>query len=110
MEGGEVFPLYRVLADVGEFAAGQVLECGEIDPLKGAVLALQKSDRVRLLVASFGEELALKLSIPESFRMAAGSRFTSEGVHPVNPFNLPLVLAPFSIVRLDFESEGGAHP
>ena len=49
---GGVFPLYHVLADVGEFAGGEVLACEWPDPLEVAALALRKGSRMRILLAN----------------------------------------------------------
>jgi hypothetical protein len=107
MERGEVFPIYRVLADVGEFAGGEVLECRGLDPLKGTALALRKGDRIRVIVGSFGEELPMLLSGFDGFRVTRASSFTSDNIRPLDVLPTPLVLPPFSIVRLDLESKGG---
>lgn len=49
---GTVFPLYHVLADVGEFAGGSVVLTESSDPLAIASLLLQKDKRSRLIVAN----------------------------------------------------------
>ncbi|HRW06631.1 MAG TPA: hypothetical protein P5121_16115 [Caldilineaceae bacterium] len=50
---GAVFPLYHVLADVGEFAGGTVIACQSSAPLQVAALLLEKANRRRLLLANF---------------------------------------------------------
>ena len=49
---GAVFPLYHVLADVGEFAGGEVMLSQSPDPLAVEVLALRKAARIRVLLAN----------------------------------------------------------
>jgi hypothetical protein len=49
---GGVFPVYHVLADVAEFAGGEVLSTGSDDTLKVQGLALRKDGRIRLLAAN----------------------------------------------------------
>jgi D-apionolactonase len=48
-----VFPLYHVLADVGEFAGAKVLRVTSSDPLRVIALALVKNGVVRLMCANF---------------------------------------------------------
>lgn len=50
---GGVFPLYHVLADVGEFAGGTVIQSTSSEPLQVDGLVLQKDGRTRILVANF---------------------------------------------------------
>ena len=49
---GAVFPLYHVLADVGEFAGGEVSVSKSSDPLKVEGVALRKNGQTRTLVAN----------------------------------------------------------
>lgn len=53
---GAVFPLYHVLADVGEFAGGQVLPLSTTNALQVDGLALASSERRRLLVVNLTDE------------------------------------------------------
>jgi len=48
----EVFAVYHVLREVGEFAGGQVREVRSADPLSVVGLALAKEGRTRLMVAN----------------------------------------------------------
>ena len=114
---GGVFPLYHVLADVGEFAAGEVLRATTADPLGAAVLALRSGERTRILVANLRPEpqqIALDLSEkrvyvrlldetnaeramrePEEFRDGAGkSIICQEG-------RVLLDLLPYAVARID---------
>ncbi len=50
---GTVYPLYHVLADVGEFAGGTVIPSYSSDPLQVDVLVLAKDDKIRILIANF---------------------------------------------------------
>ncbi|NLG51490.1 MAG: hypothetical protein GX552_15410 [Chloroflexi bacterium] len=49
---GAVFPLYHVLADVGEFRDGQILPSACSDPLTVEGLVLQQGERRRVLLAN----------------------------------------------------------
>ena len=49
---GGVFPLYHVLADIGEFAGGQVIPSESSEPLQAEGLALRKGAATRIVLAS----------------------------------------------------------
>ncbi|MYE88743.1 hypothetical protein F4X33_07100 [Candidatus Poribacteria bacterium] len=53
---GGVFPLYHILADVGEFAGGEVLVSKSSDPLKVEGVALRKNGKTRTLLANLTPE------------------------------------------------------
>ncbi len=53
---GAVFPLYHVLADVGEFAGGEVLVSKSSDPLKVDGIALRKNGKTRILLTNLTPE------------------------------------------------------
>jgi len=48
-----VFPLYHVLADVGEFAGGIVVPITSSDPLLMDGLAIRKNEKMRLVLVNF---------------------------------------------------------
>ncbi|MFT4037142.1 MAG: hypothetical protein QM692_03085 [Thermomicrobiales bacterium] len=52
---GMVFPVYHVLADVAEFANGEILPITSSDPLRVQALALRDGARVRLILANMQE-------------------------------------------------------
>ncbi len=54
---GCVFPMYHVFADLGAFAAGQVLPTLSSDPLRGDGLAVQYGGKTRILFANLGPEV-----------------------------------------------------
>ncbi len=56
---GTVCPLYHVLADVGEFTGGELLECVSSSPLKMEALFLEHQGRQRLLLGSFVDQQQL---------------------------------------------------
>jgi D-apionolactonase len=112
---GAVFPLYHVLADVAEFAGGEVVATQSSDPLKVEAMQLQHGARRTLLLANLtnewqtammtGIEAATRLRrlheqnaeaamrAPESFRAQwEASNFTSNEIQ----------LSPFEMVRLDW--------
>ena len=53
---GAVFPLYHILADVGEFVGGEVLVSKSSDPLKVEGIALRKNGEMRTLLANLTPE------------------------------------------------------
>ena len=61
---GAVFPLYHVLADVGEFAGGEILPSKSSDTLKLEGLALHKNEKTRILLANL---------TPDSQRVRVGN-------------------------------------
>jgi hypothetical protein len=120
---GGVFPLYHALADVGEFAGGDVYATVSSAPLRFDGLALRHGKRARVLLASFTNTteqvrvegvtgmVALRMldatnaeaamRAPEDFRAANGVlRESHNGV-------LNVELPPFAVVRLDWEAGDG---
>ncbi|CAN5804904.1 hypothetical protein BH23PLA1_BH23PLA1_20520 [soil metagenome] len=116
---GEVFPMYHVFADVGEFSGGSVLSAQSFDPigLTGLALANADGDRLRVLLANLGAE-ARFLSVfglgtmarvrlldetnaeqamrsPEDFRADPGTELTTSNG------SLTLELHPFALARID---------
>ena len=62
---GGVFPLYHVLADIGEHASGEVLEAISSDPLRVVGLALRGVERTRVMVANLTDEpQAVRIALP----------------------------------------------
>ena len=114
-----VYPLYHVLADVGEFAGGLAADWETADgaPLSG--LALRLGSRAALLIANpTGEEQALDLAgLDRAFTLrtlrvldAANAEWAmrdpsgwrkSAGVAFVSP--LAIRVPPYGYVRLDYE-------
>jgi len=119
---GTVFPLYHVLADVGDFAGGEVIPIQSSDALRVDGLLLQKEGQRRLLLANLradpqtvtveGLGAQVKLLVldetnveaamqsPETFRTQAGESIaTAHGT-------LEVTLLPYAVVRLDSTSNG----
>lgn len=114
---GGVYPLYHVLADIGELAGGEVLATGTSDSLRLTGLAVKHGARTRILLANLtperqripvdgltGEWLARRidehtarraLSEPERFRAEAGAR------RAVRNGRLEIELLPYAVARLD---------
>jgi hypothetical protein len=116
---GAVFPLYHVLADVGEFAGGEVLPSTSDTPLTIDGLVLRKGSKVRTVLVNFtdqeqnvrviaanlGDSLVLKsldetnvevaMTSPESFRKEPGREVEITRQH------VEIELRPFAIVRID---------
>ncbi|MCL4535466.1 MAG: hypothetical protein M1370_09955 [Bacteroidetes bacterium] len=114
---GVAFPLYHVLADVGEFAGGDVVPLVSSSPLRVNGLALRKDGRMRMIVANMGpgrqeigvrgldENVRVKLldevtamqamTSPEEFRAAEGARLpTVDGL-------LEIEMLPYAMLRID---------
>jgi len=110
---GGVFPLYHVLANIGDFAGGQVRPITSSDSLRVDGMLLTKNDQARLLLTnstdqaqevcvSFGSQGMLRVldettveqavRSPETFRAQAGV---------ASP--MTLTLRPFATARLDFK-------
>jgi hypothetical protein len=120
---GEAFPIYHVLADAGEFADGDAVDCDSSHPLEVAGLVLEEGGRRRIVAVNFtaetrhiaiegfarGRAFVRRLDAetveaasrsPETFRGAVHEQVSSrEGV-------LELALGPYATVRID-DSEGG---
>ncbi len=113
---GMVFPVYHVLADIAEFAAGEVLPVTVSDPLHVQALALRDGDRVRLVLANMRDDNAnLRVNVTGlrdvtqralnagtvfaaasdagAFRESATSIATTNGIH--------VTLPPFGLVTID---------
>ena len=114
---GAVFPLYHVLADVGEFVGGEVLVSKSSDPLKVEGISLRKNGKTRTLLANLTPDLQrvraqnlaatvrvrlldetnaqAAMSSPETFRSGTGEPVrTAEGI-------LALNLLPYAIAQID---------
>ncbi len=121
---GAVFPLYHVLADVGEFAEGGVAISSSSAPLRVEGLVLHQGGRSRILLANFGPEpqkvrvlctglgktvwvkqldegnVEAAMTSPETFRAEPGRSIEArEG-------EVELSLAPYAIARIDSVSQG----
>ena len=114
---GSVFPLYHVLADVGEWAVSEVVPVASSDGLKAEGLALRKHGKLRILVANLSREpqrmtvqhLPLHVRVrcldeanaeeamrsPENWRAQAGR------LMPTSAGAFELHLLPYAIARID---------
>jgi len=114
---GGVFPLYHVLADMAEFAGGEVIQSRSSEPLQVDGLVVHKDGRTRLLLTNFtarpkrspipgvdGQVKARMLdetnaeaamSKPEEFRAQPQTTLTA-----ING-NLEVTLRPFATACLD---------
>ncbi len=125
---GSVFPLYHVLADVGEFAAGGVIPCVSSIPRAVEVMALIKGEQMRLLSANLTDtEQWIRLDMPGSIRSARMRLLTSSNVRramqspetfrcqPGETLSstdgvLEYALPPHAYARLDFDRERAELP
>jgi hypothetical protein len=114
---GAVFPLYHILADVAEFAGGEIAPSRSSDSLAVDGLALIKDDQTRVIVANLSsipqqvtvqnlsEQVRVRhldetnaeqaMESPEAFRTEAGQ------VWPTSAGSLELKLLPYALARLD---------
>jgi len=121
---GAVFPLWHVLADVGDFANNEVLSTSSSDALKVIGLTLQQAGRRRMLIANLtadaqvvrlpfagsrvwmkrlnGGNLMEAMLTPEAFRAKPGDELR------LSKEELRLSLLPHELLRLDNLPEIGA--
>ena len=74
---GSVFPVWHVLADVGEFRGSQVLPCISSRPLDIECLVLKSGSRTRMLVANLSTErqtIELRASGQTTLRLLDASK------------------------------------
>jgi hypothetical protein len=95
MDEGGPLPPYHVLADVLEFAGGELLATDVTEPRWLCALALRKEDRLRVLVANLHWR-------PRPVRLAAIPEYDAE-IGSRNP--LQHVLPPYGVARFDFVTE-----
>ncbi len=115
---GSVFPLWHVLADVGEFAGGEILRSRASEPLKIISLVLRHAGKIRLLLANFSNEpqtalLEAHIEAAQITRINAINMRTAtahpldfrvQAVEHITPTDgtLELNLSAEELVRLDF--------
>ena len=118
---GAVFPLYHILADVGEVRGGEILSSKSSDTLKVEGIALRKDGKTRILLANLTPD-SQRISVdnlpenvwirrldetnaqtamtsPETFRTETGERvqITADGT-------LELNLLPYAVAQIDSNS------
>ncbi len=116
-----VFPVYHVLADIGEFAGGDVTRCVASHPLRADALLLTAGSRHRLLVASFadGAQTVTVQGILGSYGAAAQALDKTNACHASRDpesyrsrdgrvcealgGELRLLLLPLAVVRVDWD-------
>ncbi|MBM3236570.1 hypothetical protein FJZ31_09760 [Candidatus Poribacteria bacterium] len=121
---GSVFPLYHVLADVGEFAGGAVIPITSSAPLLVDGLAVRKDGKIRVMLANFTSQrqqitihptasavglfsanirvrrldetnAEYAMLSPEEFRAYAGESMVTSGGF------VKLDILPYGVVRMD---------
>jgi hypothetical protein len=114
---GEVFPLYHVLADAGEFAGGEVVRTHSSDPLTVQSLMLRQASRRRLMLANLqarpvrvvlsGAETPFRVrhldseTVSRAMREPESFRHSGHATH--SPARKPsLTLGPCALATLDF--------
>lgn len=115
---GAVFPLYHVLADIGEFAGGEIIPCFSSDTLAVDGLVLSKGDRTRVLIANLtGQPQTVGIenvgtaaqvlfldetTFSEATRFPAAFRARVGAAISTVDRMLTLSLLPYAVVRVDF--------
>jgi D-apionolactonase len=118
---GAVFPIYHVLADVGEFSGGGVISSRSSDPLRVDGMTMRKEGRSRTMLANLSsksqavrfdhpgpvERLRIKrldasnaeraMRSPEAYRAEPGAPVQGSGGQ------LEFVLSPYSLARIDWD-------
>ena len=116
-DDGAVFPVYHVLADVGEFALGEVIPVATSDPVVARGLAVRKRGKARVVLANLTDQaqrvrvcgLSGFLSLhpldasslvnatraPEAFRAKPGRMLNAAAA------GFDLDLPPYGLVRID---------
>ncbi|HEU5102622.1 MAG TPA: hypothetical protein VFU22_26540, partial [Roseiflexaceae bacterium] len=118
---GGVFPLYHVLADVGEFAGGEVVPSASSVPLRVEGLALRKGLATRVILASLAptrqrvrvQHAGMRARVrmldernaedamcdPETFRALPAELLDAPLGH------IELDLLPYAVARIDYSDE-----
>ena len=95
---GERFPVYHLLANLGEFAGGTVQQIESSDPLRAVAIVLQKPGRRCVLVGNLtGKTLTPSL---RGLGPPAELRYLSGGTKAASPL-LPVELPPYGIARIN---------
>lgn len=121
LDSGRVHPLYHVLADINEFAGGDVIPLTTSEPLAAVGCLLRKGGRSRLLAANLTlKPVALRIRLPQrsgplnvyridehTYAKATREpeRFRAASAEKIETQDVSLVLLPYGVVRLD---SGGA--
>jgi hypothetical protein len=114
---GGVFPLYHVLADVGEFAGGDVLPTTSSDPLRLDGLAMRDGERTRVvlvnlnpqaqraIVMGLGRRVSVnrldETNVMEAMRAPRNYRAQQAEITTTNVGTLELEILPYGLVRID---------
>jgi hypothetical protein len=117
LRGSEAFPLYHVIADVTEFAGGEVVIVGSSDPLTVIGMAFRRERRLRLLLANLtmqAQTLTVSGLPPQMAQRVLDETTAQEAIHAPEAFRaraaetvstdnglLALTLAPLATARLD---------
>jgi len=118
---GAVFPLYHVLADVGEFREARVLPSASSDPLTVEGLVLQQGERRRVLLCNLTptSQRVIVRDLPAVVRVRSLDETNAQQAmrepvvyrawpgkvaHPVDGV-LTLDLRPYAVARLDGTTE-----
>lgn len=114
---GGVFPLYHVLADVGEFSGGDVLPTTSSAPLCIDGLAMRDGERTRVvlvnlnpqaqraMVMGLGRRVSVsrldETNVMEAMRAPRNFRAQQAQITTTNDGTLELEILPYGLVRID---------
>ena len=96
---GELFPVYHVLKEIGEFAGGTVQQIDSSDPLAALGIALHQSGRVRVLIGNLTDQTQTVALRGLSGTPVAVQLLGAEQTHATP--DLHVQLPPYGIARID---------
>lgn len=96
---GQLFPVYHLLREIGEFADGTVRQIDSSDTLAAVGLALHKSGRMRFLVGNLTGEPQTVTLRGLSGKLVAFQLVGANEIHATP--ELRISLPPYSIARID---------
>jgi len=110
---GDVFPMWQVLADIGEFAGSEIVIAKSREPLRVDGLVLRKGKRMRVLLANMtdqshvvslrGLNAEMKIKMLDASNAMQAMRqpevWRTEAGEPLN--STQITLAPFAIAKID---------
>jgi hypothetical protein len=94
---GEVFPVFELLREIGEFAGGTVRQVDSSDTLTAVGIALHKPGRLRVMIANLSGK-------PQTVTLRGISSDPDNALSPSNGV-VKIGLRPYEIARIDQSTE-----
>ena len=94
---GELFPVYHLLQEIGEFAGGTVRQVDSSDTLTAVGIALHKPGRLRVMIANLSGE-------PQTVTLKGISSDPGNALSPPTGV-VKISLRPYEIARIDQAAE-----